>query len=208
MWRFHEQLLGMPEVLSWLAAEQAIDLETVKEYAFGWGQPLYYREPRIIIPIRYRRDGLRLTYRLRAYPTAKLKEAAPRGHPLGVWPWTPTYKPRVVLTESPLKAAVLRQLGFMAYGLPGASQYRLAAQVGRRVGSVYVLFDNDAGEQAGKAVGSIKATGNRNVYRCDLPEDWPTGSDVTDAVVKHGWTSQEFKQLLTAAWSSAHEEEK
>ena len=205
MWEFHEQLLAMPDVLRWFEEEQGIDLEIVKRYAFGWGQPLDYRKPGIVIPIRYRRDGLRLTYRLRAYPTAKLKEAAPSGHRLGVWPWIPTWKPRVVLTESPLKAAVLRQFDLPAYGLPGASQYKLAARVGRRVGSVYILFDTDAGEQADKAVEAIKATGNGNVYRCDLPVAWPEGSDITDAVVKHGWTSHDFKQLLNAAWSSADE---
>jgi hypothetical protein len=171
---------------------KGISVKAARAFRFGVGKPIAYRRWGLVTPIQTVGDAI--TFRLRALPIGEPKEVPPRGRPLAVWPDMPADDRPIVLVESPLKAAALRQRGFYAFGLCGASQYGLAHQLGWHASEVAVLWDVGVPDLAEKTVEAIRNAGTF-AYSVDLglPDK---DDDPADWFTTYGKSAGELRRLI------------
>lgn len=205
----HNKLVHSPELLQYLHQHRGLTIETIKKFQIGHGD-----DGRYYIPIRDELGTLRnirrykpnadagekmISWRkgfgaLRLFPIMRIFEAPP-DEPL-------------ILCAGEWDCILADQLGFhsiTATGGEGSWRNEWSNLLFNRR-DVVICYDNDepdekgkrAGEEGAKRVAKMLVNSARSVRIATLQLDH--GKDITDAVVKCGWTAQDF---INRAFSTA-----
>ena len=211
---YHDKLMGNDAALDYLQDERGLTLETIEKFKLGWadGTLIPELEKREFKREEMIRSGL-VTERGRDFlynhiviPYMTLgstvvslrgkeiggKYLTPRGHKAHLFNSDVGRSETLLIAEGEFDAMSLEQLGFKAVAAPGAGTWQDSWTEYIESKRTYIIFDADQAGEAGADKLSSKLVGSRIVHIPQIKNDDGELADVSDLIVKHGKTKQDF----------------
>ena len=211
---YHEKLLENDDALDYLQDERGLTFGTIEKFKLGWadGSLRPELEKRGFNFDEMIRSGL-VTERGRDFfyshvtiPYMTLgstvlsvrgkeiggKYLTPRGHKAHLFNSDSGRSETLLIAEGEFDAMSLEQLGFNAVAAPGAGTWQDAWTPYIESKRTYIIFDADEAGLAGADKLSSKLLGSRIVHIPEMLNGDGSLADVSDLIVKHGKTKQDF----------------
>ena len=196
--RWHQSLLNSPQVINYLLTERGLTLETIVGFQLGWDGS------RITIPIY---DERNLCMNVRKYkPHAKGKDKM-INHKTGygkarLYPISNLQNEAIILFEGEWDCQLACQLGLAAMTTTGGAGTWLSDwSILFKNKTLYICYDaDDVGKKGAAEVAKSVHPHAKNVFLIDLPlPGTKIDKDLTDYIVKHGYTVDNFKEVIGKA---------